>query len=109
MLLIVDRFRNSATNMPRETLEEVLHTYVRFVALVGTLARLHIPKLHLMVHLICRSQFLGNPWTYSTWEDESKNKVLKACLQNVAQLAFESACFRRVEVQLRASEKRSMT
>ena len=32
LLLIVDRFRNSPTNMLRETLEEVLHTYVRCVA-----------------------------------------------------------------------------
>jgi len=67
---------------------------------------LRTPKSHLMAHLIVRAGFLGHPANYSTWEDESKNRLLKAVLRNVSKLDFEAQCFHRLESHLCDETKR---
>ena len=48
-----------------------------------------IPKFHILIHAICDTHFKGNPAYYSSWLDESLNKVLKRCCRWASQAAFD--------------------
>ncbi len=47
-----------------------------------------VPKHHIVVHLLRKTGFQGNPMVYSTWLDESLNKLLKAACKNVSAATF---------------------
>jgi hypothetical protein len=64
------------------------------------------PKTHLMMHLVIRSAYQGNPWDYKVFEDESLNKLLKAVLRNVSQANFDASTFVKLEASLQHSAKR---
>ena len=68
--------------------KELLDYYKRFVVLADVYM-FWTPKAHLMFHLLYRASILGCPADYSTWEDESMNRWLKACLRMVSQANFE--------------------
>ena len=68
--------------------KELLDYYKRFVVLADVYM-FWTPKAHLMFHLLHRASILGCPADYSTWEDESMNRWLKACLRMVSQANFE--------------------
>ena len=53
-----------------------LKTFIRVAEPLG----IHTPKTHLLLHMIIRSAYFGNPWKYSTCLDESLNKTLKRTL-----------------------------
>jgi hypothetical protein len=59
-----------------------------------------VPKHHLMYHVLDRAEFLGNPWDYTTFEDEGLNKVLKKSLRLCHQMAFENMTFVKVQAAL---------
>ncbi len=65
------------------------------------------PKIHLMLHGMMRSVFLGNPWAYSCWADEIENRTLKVVLRNVSQQAFESLGLQKLERVLARGCKRA--
>ena len=58
---------------------------------------IEVPKHHLMYHLIQRSREMGNPWSYTTFEDESLNKMLKRTLRTCHQSNFESMAFHKLQ------------
>jgi hypothetical protein len=56
----------------------------------------YVMKHHLVVHLIANTGFHGNPNKYSTWVDESLNKVLKAACKNASPLRFDQSVLLRM-------------
>ena len=68
--------------------QALLDVWKRVLA-IGQTTRVVTPKSHLIVHLILRAGWLGNPLLYSTFEDESLNKTLKRVLRLVHQQNFE--------------------
>lgn len=60
----------------------------------------HVPKHHLMSHIVARSASLGNPWFHTTFLDESLNKELKRSLRFAHQLNFESTAFAKLGATL---------
>ena len=57
----------------------------------------HTPKSHLMVHVIQRTLLQGNPWNFTTFEDESLNKQLKKVLRCCHQMQFEVMCYTKLD------------
>ena len=55
-----------------------------------------LPKNHLLYHIVWRSEWQGNPWTYTCFWDESLNKSLKKCLRLCHQANFERRAFTRI-------------
>ena len=63
-----------------------------------------VPKQHLMFHLIMRSEHFGCPLLYSTWLDESLNRVLKRVLRLCSQQNFELLAFAKMGEALRRAQ-----
>jgi len=55
-----------------------------------------IPKHHVILHAMGEAADKGNPWHYSSWLDESLNKVLKGCCRNASQMTFEAMVLAKV-------------
>jgi hypothetical protein len=60
----------------------------------------HVPKLHLLFHMILRQGLIGNARLHQNFSDESANKVLKRCTRNVSQLAWEPSVLKRTNESL---------
>ena len=65
-----------------------------------------LPKHHLMVHVIHRAPFHGNPWKYTTFLDESPKKDLKMTLRLCRQCNFEAMALSKLEAVLTRAAKR---
>ena len=90
LLNLVQRLKELPHVLSRDHCRELLHIYLQFVSIAQPL-NLFSPKVHLMVHLICRAEWHGNPILYSTWADEGANKVLRKVCRNCHQSTFETA------------------
>ena len=64
------------------------------------------PKHHLMMHLIAKIAFLGNPKCYATWADESENRRLKAMCRLTSQATFENSILTRFQIMARRVRQR---
>ena len=65
--------------------------------------------MHIMFHLILRACFLGNPWAYHTFWDESLNKQLKQVCRLCHQANFDAvAIIKGTEVLKRVASKRPL-
>jgi hypothetical protein len=69
--------------------KELLDKWKRHLSLIRDLG-VFTPKHHLMLHMILRAPFFGNPWSHHTFLDESLNKQLKAVCRLCHQLTFDS-------------------
>ena len=67
---------------------------------------IHVPKTHLMAHLILRTPNLGNPTLYQTFLDESLNKTLKQALRLCHQRRFEHLALLKLNEALRRTAVR---
>ena len=59
------------------------------------------PKTHFMYHQTQRSLWMGNPFFYACFLDESLNKTLKRAVRLCHQQCFESQAFCKIEECLR--------
>ena len=62
---------------------------------------LFIPKHHVILHMLAETTSKGNPRHYSSWLDESLNKLLKACCRNASQITFEAVVLSKVSELLK--------
>ena len=69
--------------------QESFNSYITFLLSTST-EELAAPKRHLALHLFKRVAWFGNPRFYSTWRDESLNKLLKQACQQMSQATFET-------------------
>merc|ERR1719284_1159080 len=79
--------RSHSTRVLRK---ETLRLNSRHVALMQPF-QCHVPKNHLMLHLLKDSDSCGNPCEYATLVDEALNNTLKGACRSASQLAFESS------------------
>ena len=87
----MDIVHKSPVQMSGPQVAALLEEWKRHMALIRRLdVSIFTPKHHLMVHLILRAIFQGNPSFAAVWRDEGYNKNLKQCLRNVHQMNFES-------------------
>lgn len=63
--------------------------YLRFCDVTRGVPELLLPKRHMILHILRRLPFFGNPRFYAAWRDESLNKTLKGCCRKVSQATFE--------------------
>jgi len=66
------------------------------------------PKHHILVHLLFRSSFFGNPKSYATWLSEANNKTLKLACRETSQATFESSVLLRMQALLAAKKRRAL-
>lgn len=81
--------------------EEQIDLYKRHVSIMKTFPGYHIPKVHMMAHILKRQTVLGSFRLYATWLDESLNKDLKAACRYASQLGFEARVLDRMVTVLR--------
>lgn len=68
--------------------QDILSDYKRFLAMTTDSRLMHcIPKFHMIVHMIMRSTYQGNPTYYMVFLDESLNKLLKKTLRTSGPLS----------------------
>ena len=79
--------------------QELLDHFKQYAAAMEPFG-VHTPKVHLMMHLILRSQWFGVPTNYATWRDEGYNRLLKDILRNCPQETFETVAFFKVSETL---------
>ena len=60
----------------------------QYLVSVSDFEVLQIPKVHLTSHLLTHIGWFGNPRRYSTWRDESLNRVLKLACRTTHQITF---------------------
>jgi hypothetical protein len=72
-----------------EAAQECFEAYKAFLRMTDEDSE--VPKRHMMLHLLKRLGFFGNPRSYATWRDEALNKMLKASCQSVSQATFEQS------------------
>lgn len=78
MLAFIKVVDEGPPNLPPSSLQVAHDSYKKFIRMCS-LAKVPLrPKGHLFGHLVQRSDMVGNPRMYSTFEDESLNAVLKA-------------------------------
>ena len=68
--------------------QTALHLWKRFMKVSEPL-QIHVPKTHLMLHCLLRSEELGNPVLYQTFADEGLNSTLRKVLRLCHQSRFE--------------------
>ena len=83
-------FVNGA-QMPAEDIQASMDFYKTYLEKTVDFNELKVPKRHLMVHLIARIPWYGNPLSYACWVDESLNRQLKSSCRMVSQATFESS------------------
>ena len=64
------------------------------------------PKHHLMIHLLHRSGYFGNPRFYANWLDENLNKTLKSACRLTSQATFENSVLTRKQSILSSSSRK---
>lgn len=95
------------THMPPEAVQSCFDFWKRFCSLTEDVPDVQVPKRHIMVHLLSKIHFFGNPRRYANWLDESLNKELKKCCRTVSQSTFEPFLLLRMrEVLSQVGSKR---
>jgi hypothetical protein len=99
-------FEDSGVNIAPADLEACWGAYKRFLALTQDFPDMLIPKRHIVLHMLRRIPFFGNPRLYGTWNDESLNKLLKRCCRGVSQCTFELSVLCNMKYLLSKDDKR---
>ena len=88
--------------------QALLDTWKRFMVVTRGYD-IDIPKTHQVMHVVQRMHECGNPLTYTTFEDEGLNKVLKKVLRNCHQGTLEMMALAKMgDVLRRRSRKRPL-
>jgi hypothetical protein len=83
---------------------DVLDGMKRHMVLLKEVVGRFVPEHHLMLHLLQRAMWFGNPLAYDCVRDEAGNKLLKASLRNVHQLRFEAEGLLKANLYIRHSD-----
>ena len=73
----IDLCRQSPLILPPETRAQLCHLTARHLDLMVRCHVHPVPKCHAFLHFAHASDFLGNPWFYTTFEDESQNRTAR--------------------------------
>jgi hypothetical protein len=97
----IELLDSSPLVVPDSTIQKMYAALGRFFSL-WKLAQLHQrPKFHLMAHVLAGNRYIGNPTSYSTFADESLNRVIA----NIGRAAHRSVWEVRVHVHFRKAEE----
>ena len=86
---MLSRFDVCGVKLQEADLKYCWEAYLRFLSLTANFEDMQAPKRHIVLHILRRVPFLGNPRFYATWTDEGLGKVLKATTRGVSQATFE--------------------
>ena len=91
--------------IPKAKRAEMMKLYCEHIALMVIFA-CFVPKHHLVFHLLHNAKYHGNPARYSTWLDESLNKLLKAACKNACSARFDPSALLRMRKLLKSRRGR---
>ena len=101
---IVEIWHSNGWTIPAEQRKESIAMYCQHIAMMSVFS-CFTPKHHLVFHLLFRQGAQGNPAKYSTWLDESLNKVLKQACKNACSAKFDQSILLRMRELLRTSPR----
>ena len=90
LVRLMELMKTSGPSLGATAANTMLGCMKRHMVLLKEVGGRCIPKHHLMLHLLQRALWFGNPLAYDCFRDEAGNKLLKASLRNVHQLRFEA-------------------
>ena len=61
----------------------------------------YVPKFHIVWHALAETGEKGNPWFYSSWKDESLNKLVKVNCRYASQHCFEEVVLNKTREALK--------
>ena len=76
--------------------------FSQFVRLTKDVPELYVPKRHMLMHMLRRSIYQGNPRKDMNWGDEAANKTLKALCRQLSQQTFDLSVLTSMHVKLDA-------
>ena len=96
LLRLVDIWDNCGRIIPAAARQECFVVYQTHMALMEP-EGVFIPKHHIILHLLLRSDFFGNPKCYSAWLSEAKNRLLKQACRDTSQATFDASVLLRMQ------------
>ena len=97
LVAMVQVWEREGTNMSPSATQQCFDHWVVFLRHTAEVEDVHIPKRHLVAHLLSQMAQFGNPRRYSTWRDESLNRVFKAACRTTSQVTFECCVLNRMK------------
>ena len=88
-------FNKAGMTIPQRQTQLGFELYSKFMVLMEPYDAF-TPKHHMVYHLLGNLAFFGNPRLYSTWFDESLNKLFKRVCKDTNQYNFEKAILLRM-------------
>ena len=107
LVALVKGFKAADTVMGADDVVMSLGLLKRYMVLTACYEDLLLPKRHIMLHMLLRTAWFGNPNLYATWLSESLNKLLKKSCRNASQGTFDSQVLLRMYDLLRPASQRS--
>ena len=88
----------SPAKVPLQTCQTLMDLCIRHLRLLSEAGVHYTPKHHLWCHLTLRIRTAGNPRCYSTFLDESLNRVLANIAAKAHRSTWELRTFHRVQL-----------
>lgn len=98
---MIEVFNHGGTNLGFDQTQRAWDMWKRHCSNTEDIDELHIPKRHLVAHLLAKMHWMGNPTKYACWMDESDNKILKKSCRLCSQVSFESSVLLRMRERAR--------
>ena len=105
---LVMGWKRAGANLNVMEVQRSFDSWTEFLALTQDYPCMHIPKRHLVSHLLMASQRLGNPGRYANWHDEGLNSKLRSCARFAAQVNFEATVMLRMRRILHKTQERGV-
>lgn len=86
---LVEHWNSCGPTLRPHEIQTSFSLWQQHLRLTAGIEDVHIPKRHLMSHLLGSLTLHGNPRLYANWLDESLNNDLKKCCRLVSQVSFE--------------------
>ena len=101
LILIVQTWQTAGWRLTDIEIELTFEAFNKFIAATVNVAGVNLPKRHMSAHLVRESLFIGNLRFYANWQDETLNRVWKACCRNISQLTFDTCVISSMQMVLR--------
>ena len=102
---VVDTCKRAPVRLTHKHRADLFDQLKRYAA-ISKKHKASLPKDHLMVHLLDRTQDQGDPWPQATWLDESLNQELKGWCKGCHASTFEAQVLAKAEKVLPKMGKR---
>jgi hypothetical protein len=96
LVAMVRLFQQAPPLLTQSDINAAWDLWKRHLALTEDQPDMEIPKRHVIIHLLEKLPWFGNPRLYANWVDETLNKNLKTACRTISQQTFEQSLLIRM-------------